>query len=366
VMTLHPRHRKESLVSLNSLVPSHRWLEGAERRVGSRDCPPCIAARSWPNVFQGPSDETTHKPPVQAIRFHGSGSASSQTTFERAAAAKGFANLPDDVLGYVFSLLSAYSLRAAASTNQTWCRALKLAPKPVRRRAAWMHHWTAAGAGAWIHPRDAAVCTGGGTWHPGGIAVASSLQLSSSTNGSFRLVVESAAKGDLLMGITQLLAGRAGTPAPLDMGYHYILGRSGATAGLDEPGVVVAPRSIFYGGRSRRCCFADPGAYSTGPQIDPGPSGRSPGTLAKLRYVGDWVEFSLQDGTLSAIDHIGQEFVWNARVDDGETWVPTVAWTGMPRHRSLDTVFSVPFLRTPTVHMSPHLAARSDVPARQR
>ena len=74
----------------------------------------------------------------------------------------------------------------------------------------------------------------------------------------------------------------------------------------------VAPRSIFYGGRSRRCVFATatlartlartlaptlararcvfatPTEHSGGPTIDTGPDGRSPGTLAKLRC--DWVE----------------------------------------------------------------------------
>ena len=51
----------------------------------------------------------------------------------------------------------------------------------------------------------------------------------------------------------------------------------------------VAPRSIFYGGRSRRCVFATPTEHSGGPTIDTGPDGRSPGTLAKLRCAGDWV-----------------------------------------------------------------------------
>ena len=74
----------------------------------------------------------------------------------------------------------------------------------------------------------------------------------------------------------------------------------------------MAPRSIFYGGRSRRCVFATvtlaftlapalartlartrcvfatPTEHSGGPTIDTGPDGRSPGTLAKLRC--DWVE----------------------------------------------------------------------------
>ena len=48
----------------------------------------------------------------------------------------------------------------------------------------------------------------------------------------------------------------------------------------------------------------------------------------RLQHVGDWVEFWLEDGEVSATDHAGGEFVWNARVDDDQTWVPTVAWTG--------------------------------------
>ena len=90
----------------------------------------------------------------------------------------------------------------------------------------------------------------------------------------------------------------------------------------------VAPRSIFYGGRSRRCCFATPTAHSSGPSIDTGPDGNSPGMLAKLRHVGDWVEFSLVGGQLRATDHAGKTHVWGMQVEEGEIWVPTVAWTG--------------------------------------
>ena len=85
------------------------------------------------------------------------------------------------------------------------------------------------------------------------------------------------------------------------------------------------------------------------------------GMLAKLRHVGDWVEFSLLDGELSATDHTGHAHTWGMRdihtgmrdihaymhayrhacihayrhahtwgmrVDEGEVWVPTLAWTG--------------------------------------
>ena len=65
-----------------------------------------------------------------------------------------------------------------------------------------------------------------------------------------------------------------------------------------------------------------------GPRIDHGPDQRSPGRLAKLRRVGDWVEFSVQGGVFRAIDHKHQEFLWDAQVAAGEIWVPTVAWTG--------------------------------------
>ena len=124
----------------------------------------------------------------------------------------------------------------------------------------------------------------------------------------------------------------------LEMGYHYIMGRridadgeiqtspSGSQPG-GEGGL--APCSIFYGGRSRRCCFAMPTANSSGPSIDMGHDGSSPGSLAKLRNQGDWVEFWLVGGTLRATDHAGRTHVWGSlRVRDGEIWVPTLAWTG--------------------------------------
>eukprot|EP01047_Picozoa_sp_COSAG01_P005596 COSAG01_NODE_193_length_22433_cov_91.669114_20_plen_102_part_00 len=41
----------------------------------------------------------------------------------------------------------------------------------------WCHRWTAAGAGATIGASDLAVCRGGGTWHPGGVAVATTFKL---------------------------------------------------------------------------------------------------------------------------------------------------------------------------------------------
>jgi hypothetical protein len=220
------------------------------------------------------------------------------------------------------------------------------------------------------------VCTGDGGWTPGGVALASSLHLSSGADGGFRLIVEDATPGDLLMGITQFqptatpaasdgdgiesvgandgqggevgvgsngaAAAGGGERPPLEMGYHYLMGRrfdadgfiqTSPRAAPNGSGGRVAPRSIFYGGRSRRCCFATPTAHRasggpSGPTIDTGRDGKSPATLAKLRKVGDWVEFALRDGVLSATDHTGHSHAWGARVEDGEIWVPTVAWTG--------------------------------------
>jgi len=67
---------------------------------------------------------------------------------------------------------------------------------------------------------------------------------------------------------------------------------------------------------------------ASGPQIDQGPDGRSPGNLAKLRHCGDWVEFCVRGGVLVATDHTGKVYTWGAGVAAGESWVPTVAWTG--------------------------------------
>ena len=273
-----------------------------------------------------------------------------------------FADLPADALSSIFMLLPAFSLRAAAASNKAWCLALRQAPLPIRRRAAWLHYWTAAGAGAAIQRADSAVCTGDGKWSPGGVALGT-LQLSKGKDAGFRLVVEDAAPGDLLMGITLHqpsvaaaapsasdvgggdgaaaaaagAAGDSGGMPPLEMGYHFIMGRRldadgcvqmSARADSGSVGGRLAPRSIFYGGCSRRCVFATPTEHSGGPTIDTGPDGRSPGKLAKLRHVGDWVEFALVGGTLRATDHAGQTHVWGKGVEDGEVWVPTVAWTG--------------------------------------
>ena len=149
---------------------------------------------------------------------------------------------------------------------------------PVRRRACWLHEWTSVGAGAIIQRTDSAVCAGDGAWHPGGVALASALHLSRAQDYSgFRLIIEGAPGGDLLMGITQQTSqqpgvqpiasdddgegGAEGTQI-LETGYHYIMGRRLGADGevrVDcSGGVGMAPRSIFYGGRSRRCCFAPP------------------------------------------------------------------------------------------------------------
>eukprot|EP00966_Prymnesium_polylepis_P016711 385514-Prymnesium_polylepis.1 len=95
---------------------------------------------------------------------------SSKAEYEAWAAAQGmptttapehdFARLPEDLLSSIYTLLPARSLRAAAASNTAWCRALRLAPVSVRRRADWLHEWTSAGAGAFIELADAAVCAG--------------------------------------------------------------------------------------------------------------------------------------------------------------------------------------------------------------
>eukprot|EP00312_Isochrysidales_sp_CCMP1244_P033817 CAMPEP_0202766266 /NCGR_PEP_ID=MMETSP1388-20130828/30144_1 /ASSEMBLY_ACC=CAM_ASM_000864 /TAXON_ID=37098 /ORGANISM="Isochrysis sp, Strain CCMP1244" /LENGTH=149 /DNA_ID=CAMNT_0049434885 /DNA_START=73 /DNA_END=518 /DNA_ORIENTATION=+ len=115
------------------------------------------------------------------------------------------ADLPEDLLsGSIYPLLPAYSLRAAAATSNSWRRALIQAPPAVRRRASWRHGWTETGAGASRHPVDFAVCAADGSWHPGGAALASSLHFSVGEDVGFRLIIEEAAPGDLLMGITLL------------------------------------------------------------------------------------------------------------------------------------------------------------------
>ena len=228
-----------------------------------------------------------------------------------------YAELPEDALCTIYALLPAFSLRAAAASNSAWCRALRGAGPATRRRASWVHHWTDASVGASIQPADTAVCTGDGSWHPGGVALAATLHLRKGQDSGFRLTVDAAAPGDLLMGIT-LLQPEATPPAaaaldvgisdrgapphpPLEMGYHYMMGRrldavgeiqisppagGGGAGSGDGGGGGRAPRSIFYGGRSRRCCFATPSAQSSGPTMDVGPDGRSPGILAKLRHLG--------------------------------------------------------------------------------
>ena len=256
-----------------------------------------------------------------------------------------YAVLPEDVLINIYMLLPACSLRAAAASNKVWYRALQQAPSPLHQRAAWLHHWTFAGAGARIWPVDSDVCAGDGSWTPCGVALATTLLLSRAQDSGFRLVVEDAAPGDLLMGITLHRPGVGDDGATprleelLQMGYHYMLGRridadgeiqTSPTPSSTQPGGGGgdAPRSIFYGGRSRRCCFATPTASASGPIIDMGHDGSSPGSLAKLRHVGDWVEFWLIAGSLRATDHNGKTHVWGMQVQDGEIWVPTLAWTG--------------------------------------
>jgi hypothetical protein len=51
-----------------------------------------------------------------------------ETPAESSAPECDFAGLPEDALSYIFTLLPAYSLRAAAASNTAWCRALRSAP----------------------------------------------------------------------------------------------------------------------------------------------------------------------------------------------------------------------------------------------
>ena len=178
-----------------------------------------------------------------------------------------FASLPDEAQDVVLSMLSSYDLRACCVASKAWQRAILRAPEAVRHRASWLHQWTAADAGALIEG-DRAVCTGAGTWHPGGVSVATTLHLSTKRDMAFRLIIEKASSGDILAGITLHTAtqpgptvhSRAEQPSLesyhgtrlLGMGYDYIMGRTGEYGG-------VAPPSIFYGGRSLRCCYSEPG-----------------------------------------------------------------------------------------------------------
>eukprot|EP01052_Picozoa_sp_SAG31_P000072 SAG31_NODE_2_length_46263_cov_45.908043_42_plen_294_part_00 len=234
-------------------------------------------------------------------------------------------SLPADALVCIFDLLPPSSLRACAVANKAWRDALQCAPETVRRRAGWLHRWTAAAAGASVCKGYGDVVRGGGSWHPGGVAISATLHLSAAQNVSFRIVVEVASPGDLLVGITRLECAAPQTIHSADltllcMGYDYIMGRSSSGK--------MAPPSIFYGGRSLRCCFSDPDYGDEGPKIDHSDDGRSPGRLAKLRHLGDWVEFNLQGGVLRAVDHKHGHFCWGRRVPMNEVWVPTVAWTG--------------------------------------
>ena len=113
-----------------------------------------------------------------------------------------FADLPEDALNSIYTLLPAFSLRAAAASNKAWCRVLRRSPLSIRQRADWLHHWTSAGAGASIQHTDSAVCAGDGKWTPGGVVLSTTLHLTRGQDVGFRLVVEDAAPGDLLMGIT--------------------------------------------------------------------------------------------------------------------------------------------------------------------
>lgn len=221
------------------------------------------------------------------------------------------AALSDDVLGsQVFPFLPGVSLRSAAVSCKLWLRGLRCADAALRRRASWVWTWHSVGAGAQVCADDPAVAIGAGNWHPGGIAVAN-LSLTSEADVAWRVELESRATGDLLLGMTR------GPPSKdLGAGYEYIMGRG------------AAPPSMFYGGRSLRCCLSN--GDSTGPRVDYVQEDQIfvDVRMSRLRMPGQWVEFHLQRGTLRARDFAGGAFQWSVSVPDGEVWLPTVAWTG--------------------------------------
>lgn len=118
-----------------------------------------------------------------------------------------------------------------------------------------------AGAGATVDAHDPAICSGAGTWHPGGVVLAPGLALSTEDDVSWRLSIEVGAPGDILIGIIRMprkgppdISAEAEAIGLLDkLGYDYIMGREGA------------PASILYkcGGR---CCFSL--GDTTGPKVD--------------------------------------------------------------------------------------------------
>jgi len=227
--------------------------------------------------------------------------------------------LPAEFFGsQICPFLNSAALRYLAQVCHSLCLNLRNAPETIRRQANNMVCWSGFGGGSKAELCDAAVASGGGTWHPGGVAVAN-LPLRNISSTSFRFVLERpCASGDLLLAITRCSedSGQVALQDALDTGYCFIMGRE------------LAPTSIFYGGRSLSCCYSV--GNQEGPRIDYGPLPgiQRGGRLKKLRALGDWVEFQLSNGMVQAQDFSGCTFQWGSRLSEGELWKPTVAWTG--------------------------------------
>lgn len=240
------------------------------------------------------------------------------------------ASLSDEVLSrHILPLLPGVSLRDAAGSCRLWLRSLHATDAEVQRRARWVWTWQVVGGGARRHLHDPAVAIGGGDWHPGGVAVAS-LALTADVDVAWRIVLDLPGTGDLLLGVTR-------APPSRDLAQLKSVQDDAVSAGCDYMmGRGSAPPSMFYGGRSPGCCVA-PGMFcsgdGTGPRLDFRP--RDCVRLTKLRRPGDWVEFQMQRGGLSARDFSGRSFQWSVRVRHGEVWLPTVAWTGSTAHLRL-------------------------------
>lgn len=219
---------------------------------------------------------------------------------------------------HVLTGLYAADLRSASICCRQSLQALLAAPEIVRWQARNLVCWHSFGGGARADDGDPAVVVGGGGWHPGGVATAA-LHLSSVSRAAFRFEVERVSRiGDLLLGLTRIRSRLSDNQLQeaLDMGYHFIMGRE------------LAPASIFYGGRSLRCCFSH--GDGKGPALDYGlPSGpQTDFRMSRLCKKGDWVEFHLTDGVVRATDFSGRTFQWFSRMGADEIWQPTVAWTG--------------------------------------
>mmetsp|Transcript_36885 Transcript_36885/g.50430 ORF Transcript_36885/g.50430 Transcript_36885/m.50430 type:complete len:261 (+) Transcript_36885:62-844(+) len=228
------------------------------------------------------------------------------------------AEIPGVLLGQcMMPYLHASALRSFALSCRKLLQSLRALPAQ-RRRAQNLVRWNVFGGGASGDAADEAVAKGGGGWHPGGVALAE-VQLTDASQRCVRFELEvDDARGDLLLGLSRCCSG---LPADqlresVDQGYSYIMGRDSG------------PPSIFYGGYSLRCCYSL--GDGQGPRIDYGTSsGPQVGArLAKLRHAGDWVEFRVQDGIVSARDYAGGTFQWNAHLGTDERWQPAVAWTG--------------------------------------